>query len=73
LHFFASPIDDGESAIPKKLSEAPCAHPWLPSQLLSPGMQGPAAESFILDGSLVLISLTLWVLVGRIGRPVDPG
>lgn len=29
--------------------------------------------NFLLDGSLVLIALGLWVLVGRIGRPVDPG
>lgn len=29
--------------------------------------------NFLLDGSLVLISLALWVLIGRIGRPVDPG
>jgi len=29
--------------------------------------------NFILDGSLVLISLGLYVLAGRVGRPVDPG
>jgi nitric oxide reductase large subunit len=29
--------------------------------------------NFILDGSLALIALALWVLDGRIGRPVDPG
>ncbi len=29
--------------------------------------------NFLLDGSLVLISLWLWALIGRIGRPVDPG
>jgi nitric oxide reductase large subunit len=29
--------------------------------------------NFLLDGSLMLIALALWLLVGRIGRPVDPG
>jgi nitric oxide reductase large subunit len=29
--------------------------------------------NFLLDGSLVLISLWLWALIGRIGRPADPG
>jgi hypothetical protein len=29
--------------------------------------------NFLLDGSLVLISLALWALIGRIGRPVEPG
>jgi hypothetical protein len=29
--------------------------------------------NFLLDGSLVLISLGLWALAGRIGRPADPG
>jgi nitric oxide reductase large subunit len=29
--------------------------------------------NFLLDGSLVLISLWLWALIGRIGRPIDPG
>ena len=29
--------------------------------------------NFLVDGSLVLISLWLWVLAGRIGRPVEPG
>jgi nitric oxide reductase large subunit len=29
--------------------------------------------NFLLDGSLVLISLWLWSLTGRIGRPADPG
>jgi nitric oxide reductase large subunit len=29
--------------------------------------------NFLLDGSLVLIALGLWALVGRVGRPVDPG
>ncbi len=29
--------------------------------------------NFLLDGSLVLIALGLWVLAGRVGRPVDPG
>ena len=29
--------------------------------------------NFILDGSLVLISLGLYLLAGRVGRPVDPG
>jgi len=29
--------------------------------------------NFLVDGSLVLISLRLWALAGRIGRPVDPG
>jgi nitric oxide reductase large subunit len=29
--------------------------------------------NFLLDGSLALIALGLWVLAGRIGRPVDPG
>ena len=29
--------------------------------------------NFLLDGSLVLIALGLWALIGRIGRPADPG
>jgi hypothetical protein len=29
--------------------------------------------NFLLDGSLVLISLALWSLAGRVGRPADPG
>ncbi len=29
--------------------------------------------NFLVDGSLVLVALSLWVLAGRIGRPVDPG
>jgi nitric oxide reductase large subunit len=29
--------------------------------------------NFLLDGSLVLIALGLWALVGRVGRPTDPG
>jgi hypothetical protein len=29
--------------------------------------------NFLLDGSLVLISLGLWTLAGRVGRPADPG
>jgi nitric oxide reductase large subunit len=29
--------------------------------------------NFLLDGSLVAIALGLWVLAGRVGRPVDPG
>jgi hypothetical protein len=29
--------------------------------------------NFLLDGSLVLIALGLWALVGRVGRPADPG
>ncbi len=29
--------------------------------------------NFLLDGSLVFIALGLWALIGRIGRPVDPG
>jgi nitric oxide reductase large subunit len=29
--------------------------------------------NFLVDGSLVLVSLWLWLLAGRIGRPVDPG
>jgi nitric oxide reductase large subunit len=29
--------------------------------------------NFLLDGSLVLIALGLWVLAGRVGRPADPG
>jgi hypothetical protein len=29
--------------------------------------------NFLLDGSLVIISLALWALIGRIGRPVEPG
>jgi nitric oxide reductase large subunit len=29
--------------------------------------------NFLVDGSLVFVALWLWVLAGRIGRPVDPG
>jgi nitric oxide reductase large subunit len=29
--------------------------------------------NFLLDGSLALFALGLWVLAGRIGRPVEPG
>ena len=29
--------------------------------------------NFLVDGSLVFVALGLWVLIGRIGRPVDPG
>ncbi|MEZ5077950.1 MAG: hypothetical protein R2725_10945 [Solirubrobacterales bacterium] len=29
--------------------------------------------NFLLDGSLALFSLLLWLLAGRIGRPVEPG
>lgn len=29
--------------------------------------------NFLVDGSLTLIALWLWVLAGRIGRPADPG
>ena len=29
--------------------------------------------NFLVDGSLVLVALWLWSLIGRIGRPVDPG
>jgi nitric oxide reductase large subunit len=29
--------------------------------------------NFLLDGSLALFALALWVLAGRIGRPVEPG
>jgi nitric oxide reductase large subunit len=29
--------------------------------------------NFLVDGSLVFIALGLWALIGRIGRPVDPG
>jgi nitric oxide reductase large subunit len=29
--------------------------------------------NFLLDGSLVLIAVGLWVLAGRVGRPADPG
>jgi nitric oxide reductase large subunit len=29
--------------------------------------------NFLLDGLLVIVSLALWDLIGRIGRPVDPG
>ncbi len=29
--------------------------------------------NFLLDGSLVFLALGLWVLIGRIGRPADPG
>jgi len=29
--------------------------------------------NFLVDGSLVLVSLGLWVLAGRIGRPAAPG
>jgi hypothetical protein len=29
--------------------------------------------NFLLDGSLVLVALWLWSLIGRIDRPVDPG
>jgi nitric oxide reductase large subunit len=29
--------------------------------------------NFLVDGFLALLSLWLWVLAGRIGRPVDPG
>jgi hypothetical protein len=29
--------------------------------------------NFLVDGFLALFSLWLWVLAGRIGRPVDPG
>ena len=29
--------------------------------------------NFLVDGSLVLVSLGLWVLAGRVGRPAAPG
>ena len=29
--------------------------------------------NFLLDGSLVFVALGLYVLIGRIGRPADPG
>lgn len=29
--------------------------------------------NFLVDGSLVFVALWLWVLAGRIGRPVEPG
>lgn len=29
--------------------------------------------NFLVDGSLVAVSLWLWVLAGRVGRPADPG
>jgi nitric oxide reductase large subunit len=29
--------------------------------------------NFLVDGSLVFVSLWLWLLAGRIGRPVEPG
>jgi nitric oxide reductase large subunit len=29
--------------------------------------------NFLVDGSLALLALWLWVLAGRVGRPVDPG
>ncbi|MFI5028895.1 MAG: hypothetical protein ACHQCF_07955 [Solirubrobacterales bacterium] len=29
--------------------------------------------NFLVDGSLVLVALWLWSLIGRIGRPIDPG
>jgi nitric oxide reductase large subunit len=29
--------------------------------------------NFLVDGSLVFVALGLWVLSGRIGRPVEPG
>jgi len=29
--------------------------------------------NFLVDGSLVGVSLFLWVLIGRIGRPIEPG
>jgi hypothetical protein len=29
--------------------------------------------NFLVDGFLAILSLWLWVLAGRIGRPVDPG
>ena len=29
--------------------------------------------NFLVDGFLALLALWLWVLAGRIGRPVDPG
>ena len=29
--------------------------------------------NFLVDGSLVLVALWLWSLIGRIGRPVEPG
>ena len=29
--------------------------------------------NFLVDGFLALFALWLWVLAGRIGRPVDPG
>lgn len=29
--------------------------------------------NFLLDGSLVLVALWLWSLIGRIDRPADPG
>jgi nitric oxide reductase large subunit len=29
--------------------------------------------NFLVDGSLVFVSLWLWALAGRIGRPADPG
>jgi hypothetical protein len=29
--------------------------------------------NFLVDGSLVLVALWLWSLIGRVGRPLDPG
>lgn len=29
--------------------------------------------NFLVDGSLVFVALGLWLLTGRIGRPVEPG
>jgi hypothetical protein len=29
--------------------------------------------NFLVDGSLVLVALWLWSLIGRVGRPADPG
>ena len=29
--------------------------------------------NFLVDGSLVFVALWLWVLAGRVGRPIDPG
>ena len=29
--------------------------------------------NFLVDGSLVLVALWLWSLIGRIDRPADPG
>jgi len=29
--------------------------------------------NFLVDGFLALLSLWLWSLIGRVGRPADPG